>query len=661
MTEVVLVAMLLSVAVFTVPRKMKWALTMFITTAVSAAFFAVSIKVLIDGQALSSEALGLPIVTNGTATIDMLSAFFIAVVSIAAVSMVLYSRGYLKKYNETKPPVQITLHYFSMMQLFFSILFLLMLRDGFGFLFSWELMTISSFLLVMFFGEKPGTRKAALNYLFMMHIGFVALVAGFVMLRTAGLESNLDSLTAYFATNDMWPVFLAFLLGFGMKAGLFPLHIWLPEADPAAPGHVAGFMSGVMTKMGVYGLLRVVSALPGNGSMDAGLVLFIAGIVTSVWGVVLAVMQSDIRRKLAYSTMENVGIIITGIGFGLVARASGANVIALIAFGGAILHVAVHCFGKMILFMGAGNIYTSAGTNKIDMLGGLNRKMPVTSILFLVGILSLCALPPLAGFTSEFMLLLGMFKGVGGSATVSIVSVCGILFLALVGGMVVMAFTKLYGVVFLGRGRSEKAKLATEAGADRLSAMALPLAMILLIGVLPVWFFDMAVGLAGSALGSHSAFTVSSLLSKDVLTLAYALLFMVAMIVILWVIRKYTVKSRSVSESPTWMCGFPAVTPKMQYTGESFADGLGRISGRFMKNTGVAERPETDEIFPAPHRFNIGHGDKMGELFSVWWVGILRMVNTRFTRIRSGKVNHYVFFALLYLLLILVLTIFKII
>lgn len=658
MTELILVAMLLSVAVFAVPRKMKWALTMFITTAVAAAVFTVSLSVLTTGQTLSFLPVVLPVTVGDGAVLDMLSAFFALMVSVAAVSMVLYSRGYLRKFTDAKPPVQITLHYFCMMQLFFAVLLLLVLRDGFGFMFSWELMTISSFLLVLFFGEKRTARKAALNYLFMMHIGFVALVAGFVMLRSAGLPFTLDSLSRYFADNDMWPLLAVFLLGFGMKAGIFPLHIWLPEADPAAPGHVSGFMSGVMTKMGVYGLLRVVSAIPGEGAADAGLVLFIAGVVTSLWGVILAVMQGDIRRQLAYSTMENVGIIITAVGFGLVARAAGANVVSLIAFGGAVLHVAAHCFGKMMLFMGAGNIYTATGTNKADLLGGLNRRMPATSIIFLAGTLSICSLPPTAGFVSEFMLLTGMFKGVGGSAAMSIVSVCGILFSALVGGMVVMAFTKLYGVVFLGRARSPLGELATEAGSGRLAAMALPLAGVLLMGVLPVWFFDLAVRVAADAFGSHSAPTVSSLMSKEVLTMAFALLFMAAFTLALWVIRKYTLKSRTVAVSPTWMCGFTAVTPKMQYTGESFADGLGRISGRFVRNTGVAERPETDEIFPAPHRFNVGHGDKMGELLASWWVDILRLVNTRFTRIRSGKVNHYVFFALIYLLVIFLLTIF---
>lgn len=660
MAELVLIAMLLSVLIFAVPQKLKWPLAMLITSVVAGAFFVVGLKVLITGVGLSFDALSLPLIMGGEVKIDMLSAFFIVMVSLAVFSMVLYSRGYVRKYLSVKPPLQITIHYFSMMQLFFSILLILMLRDWLGFLFSWELMTISSFLLVMFFGEKRSTRKASMNYLLMMHIGLAALLSGFIMLHNAGLPATLDSLAAYFANNNSMPLFLVFLLGFGLKAGIFLLHVWLPEADPAAPAHISGFMSGAMTKMGVYGLLRVVSAIP-DGSMEIGLILFIAGIATGIWGVVLAVLQGDIRRQLAYSTMENIGIIVAAIGFGLIAKSQGFNTVALMAFGGAILHVAGHCFGKMILFMGAGNIYTAAGTNKIDSLGGLNRKMPLTSVLFFTGMLSLCALPPLAGFISEFVILLGMLKGIGGTGMMSIVSICGLLFMALTGGMVIIVFTKLYGVAFLGRPRSKKAERASEVGIGRLSAISVMLAAILLIGIFPVKFFEVAVSVADSVFGSHSAFAVSSLFSRGIHTLTYAVLFLVFFVVVLWGLRKYVMSNRIQAKSPVWMCGFPAVTPKMQYTGESYSEGLSRVSDRFIKNTGEAEYLATDEIFPAPHKFDVGHADKMGDLFAEWWVRILRMVNARFTRISSGKVNHYIFFALLYLLLIFFLTVFNII
>lgn len=652
--EAIIVLLLLSLLVFALPQRFGWAFTMLMTGTGAVLACIEAVGVLATGEAaVFSRGVGTVL---GGGAMDPLSAVFVIIASLSAVSVVLYSRGYLKSYQVRKPKVQLAIHKYCMAAVFFSILLVLTMRTGFGFLFSWELMTVSSFLLVLFYGEKAPVRRAAMNYLILMHVGFVFLLIGFVTVGISGLPASLDSLPAYFANHSAMPLFVVFLIGFGMKAGLFPLHIWLPEADPAAPGHISAYMSGVMTKMGVFGVLRVVSSI-GEGLWDVGLVLFIAGVVTAVWGVVLAVMQGDMRKKLAYSTMENIGVIFLGLGIGLMGKATGSWTLALLAIGGALLHVVTHCFMKHLLFMGVGNVISATGQVRIDVLGGLDKRMPVTSVLFAVGVTSICALPPLGGFVSEFMIYLGMFEGVGAAGAVGIISILGIMFMALTGGLVLMAFAKLYGVVFLGHPRSARAAEAREVSGYMLAAMAVPLAAVVLIGFMPFGSISMAFSVAGATFGIPDAGKLFGTLSADFAGLAGALLFLIGFTVLLWIVRRAMVRRRPQAEGPTWGCGFTSPTVRMQYTGESFSDGLGRISGRFVKNTGVSARLSGDEIFPEPHNFLIGHKDKMGEFLSRWWVAFLRMINSRFSQLRSGKINHYILYALLFIVLIFLLTI----
>ncbi len=597
-------------------------------------------------------------------SMDGLSALFVVIISIATLATLLYSRGYLAQYLDKKSSAHTSLHYTALVVLYFSMIAVVTASGGFIFLFAWELMTISSFVLILFDAERKEVVRAAIAYLIMMHIGFVFLLIGFVTLWSECGSADFAALTPYFAQHAVYPLFAIFLIGFGMKAGIFPMHVWLPEAHPAAPSHVSAVMSGVMIKTGVYGVLRVVSHIAQDQALyTVGVVLLAVGIVTGLWGVILAATQNDVKRLLAYSSIENIGVIFIGIGVAAIGKSDGSMVVALCGICGALLHTANHSFFKSLLFFGAGNLYSRTHTTSIDSLGGVARSMPVTAILFLVGCVAISALPPLNGFVSEFAIYLGIFDSIADGGAL-LTSALALIALSLIGGIVVLAFTKLYGTVFLGSPRSHVVAEAEEVDAWRLAAMALPLACIIFVGVMP----RMAMSIVVHAVGFFIPATyvdvqmLSSYAFDGALqSLAIVAWTLIAVIVALYLVRVWLLRRRKVEVGPTWGCGFTAPNVRMQYTGESFSEGLQSISKSLTENVGDGQAVDIGEIFPRSHDFDIHHKDRVGKLFTAWWVEMLHLINERIMRFRTGKINHYILFAFAFLILIFVLSIFDLI
>ena len=604
--------------------------TLFALAAISALLFAVPLRskgltalILIGIGALGSCALAVRTLVEGvptqlwsgpnalfhgdTGSMDTLSALFVLIIGIGSVASAAYSRGYLAAELAHKSPAHVSLHYTALTVMYYAMLGVVCSDGGFSFLFFWELMTVASFLLILYDAQRREVSRAALAYLIMMHIGFVLLVVGFVRLDAACGSATFDALGDCFRTRKALPLFLVFLAGFGMKAGMFPMHVWLPEAHPAAPSHVSALMSGVMIKTGVYGILRTVAALGDQPVLHtAGVILLALGIVTGLWGVILAATQNDVKRLLAYSSIDNIGVILLATGVAALGKASGNQIVALCGMAGALLHTLNHSFFKSLLFFGAGNILSQTHTTSLDALGGLSKHMPLTSILFLTGTAAICALPPLNGFISELLIYLGLFDGIASGSGI-LASAAGLAALALIGGLVVLAFTKLYGTVFLGAPRSHEVAEASEVDSLRIAAMALPL--VIVVAALLLW------------------------------------------------LRRRTLRGRRVAEGPTWGCGFTSPNVRMQYTGESFSEGLQSIATSLIQNSGEGSPVGKGEIFPDAHRFDIGHRDRIGRLFSAWWVELLRLINQRVMRLRTGKINHYVLFALAFLVLVFLLSI----
>ncbi|WP_290534809.1 proton-conducting transporter membrane subunit [Alistipes sp.] len=657
--------------------------TLIVLAAMTALLFAVPLRakgltalVLIGGGALWSCSMAVGTLLKGQQTLlwlasgplfggdsgsmDTLSALFVLIIGIGSVASAAYSRGYLAGELPHKSPAHVSLHYTSLVAMYYAMLGVVLSDGGYSFLFFWELMTVASFLLILFEAERREVRRAALSYLIMMHIGFILLLVGFVRVETATGSASFAALAEYFRTQPALPLFLVFLAGFGMKAGLFPMHVWLPEAHPAAPSHVSALMSGVMIKTGIYGILRTTAALGELPVLHtAGVILLAAGIVTGLWGIILAAMQNDVKRLLAYSSIENIGVILIGIGVAALGKASGNQYVALAGIAGALLHTVNHSFFKSLLFFGAGNLLTAVRTTSLDNLGGVARHMPMTGMLFLVGTAAICALPPLNGFVSELLIYLGIFDGIA-SGCDTLAAAAGLAALALIGGIALLAFTKLYGTAFLGAPRTHEVAEAREVDNIRIAAMALPLAGILFVGLFP--------GLATAAITRAAGFFLRTpadaadwLLSPTLQTAGRTAWLLLIVIWALYRLRRRLLRGRPVSEGPTWGCGFTAPNVRMQYTGESFSEGLQSIATSLTQNSGEGAPVQKGEIFPRTHSFDIGHRDRIGRLFSAWWVELLRRINARVMRLRTGKINHYILFALAFLALVFLLSLFNLI
>lgn len=591
---------------------------------------------------------------------DLLSALFVVITSIAAVSVTFYAKGYVAAYEDRKSPVQISLHYAALALMYFSMVSVVMFRGGFAFLFAWELMTITSFILVLFEGEKREVRRAAINYLVLMHIGFVFILSGFIIGSGEGELTGFDALGAYFATHNPLPLFLVFFVGFGMKAGIFPLHVWLPEAHPSAPSHVSALMSGIMVKMGVYGILRVLTYIQ-TDLYTIGIVVLCVGVVTGLWGIIFASLQNDLKKLLAYSTIENVGIIFMGVGIGVIGRAVGNETLFLLGMSGALLHVVNHSFFKPMLFMNAGSVYLATHTRNIDELGGLSRRMPVTTTLFLVGALAICALPPFNGFVSEFLIYLGLLKSIADGTTV-LWSIFSIAALSLIGGLAVLVFTKAFGVGFLGVPRTAKAEHVREVAPIMLCAQTLPLAGILLVGLFPAYAAKAVSAVVLHAFGSGEPVGATDILpfagSLNIMTWVVLLLIFVS--VAIYFLKTRAMMKRPVAESPTWGCGFTAPTDRMQYTGESFSEGVQRLTASLTNDASARNKKggeiSKDEIFAVKHDFGVRRQDRIDKLVASRWVYLVRKMNARLALFQTGKINHYVLHALLFLALVFLLT-----
>lgn len=650
-----LVAIAVIAAIFLTPLRQKvWVATGIIATLAIAAT-TLAIKALVEGS-VHLASFSTALFGEESFAVDKLSALFLIIISIASIAVVLYSRGYLEGYLKRYAEAHISMHYTALVILVASMMFVVMSSGGFSFLFAWELMTIASFILIPFEAERQETRRAALNYLVMMHIGFIFLVIGFVLVANVTGSANFTAIVEYFKIAKPLPLFVIMFIGFGMKAGLFPMHIWLPEAHPAAPSHVSAIMSGVMIKTGVYGIMRLMQAIDHNIDLlySIGLIVLLSGIVTGLWGVILAAMQNDIKRLLAYSSIENIGVILIGLGIAAVGHAAGSNLIGMCGMCGALLHTVNHSLFKTMLFLSAGNIYSKLHTTAMNQMGGLAKHMPITAILMLFATMAICALPPLNGFVSELLIYIGMFNGVSDGHEV-LYSIGGIIALSLIGGIVVLAFTKLYGVVFLGTPRSHHVAESTEVDNLRIGAMAIPAAIILIIGLFPQYAIRPIAIVAEAITGADKSIAVDHF-APTLSALSAAGWLLIAAILLLFALKHKLQSNRKIEQGPTWGCGFTATNTRMQYTGESFSEGLESIGRPLMKDTIDGRAVDKGEIFPLAHKYRIRHNDKVDSLLGQLWVKLMHGINEYVMRLRTGRVNNYITFALAFFVLVLILS-----
>ncbi|MBI5630694.1 MAG: hypothetical protein HY921_07410 [Elusimicrobia bacterium] len=507
--------------------------------------------------------------------VDSLSACFLLLVLIVGCCAGIYGEGYIAASRGHVPAVPAR---FFFLVLVAAMALLVGARNALLFMVAWETMALSAFGLVSCEHGRPEVRKAGLLYLLCAHVGSLCLLGLFALLgRNAGsLEFAAFATAPALPAAERAAVFLLALIGFGMKAGFMPLHVWLQEAHPAAPSHASAAMSGVMIEMGIYGLLRLLMIL-GPVSKAAALALVALGLITAVFGIMFAMAQRDLKRLLAYSSIENIGIILAGGGLGCYGLAVGSPALALLGFSGAILHTLNHGLFKSLLFLSAGAIYQAVGTRDIEAYGGLQKRMPWTCVLTAIGAAAICGLPPLNGFIGEWLIYSWLLRPDAGHGMLwtSLAAAA----LAAVGAFAVVAFTKGYGLTCLGQPRSEEARRAREPAWIMLGPMAFLAALCVGIGVFPGPALGVAFAAAGEVGRIEPALLCAGLDQWSRLLGVVGLMGagVCALSALFWLLRRSLLARRRVACGPTWGCGFTAPTPRMQYTGSSYPAPLARV------------------------------------------------------------------------------------
>jgi hydrogenase-4 component B len=596
--------------------------------------------------------LGLPWV-GANFRLDALAALFLAIINLGGAGASLFALGYGA--HETTPGRVLAFYpaFLAGMNL------VIIAADAFTFLIAWEFMSLSSWALVMTHHKDAANRRAGFVYLIMASFGTLALLLAFGLL--AGSSGNYDFASMNSVARADWipgVVLILALLGAGSKAGLVPLHVWLPLAHPAAPSHVSALMSGVMTKVAAYGFIRIIFDLNGPPAWWWSIIVLAIAAITAVLGVLNALLEHDLKRLLAYSTIENVGIVFIGLGLALAFKANAMAAAAALALTGALLHSINHSLFKSLLFFGSGAVLSATGERNIEKLGGLIHTMPRTAFLVLGGCLAISALPPLNGFASEWL----AFQAILLSPSLPqwglklMVPAVGAM-LALGAALSAACFVRAYGITFLGRSRSRV--IASETDLFSQAAMGIFLLLCLLLGIVPGLAIDAMAPLAQQLVGqSMPPQTGNAWLSIVPVTQGRssyngALVFVFVAISTLSAVEMiHRFASRAVRRSPAWDCGFPDPSPATQYTADSFAQPIRRVFADVV----FLARERVDMPLPGdmrPARLTVTLRDLCWDtiyapLANAIWLAAVRLNHLQFLTIR--KYLSLVFVALITLL-----------
>ncbi len=451
-------------------------------------------KTLLSGQTFQAELWRIASLGVISLKIDRLSALFIFVTGIVFLPVSIYSARYLERYLGRYSLKSFAVFYHL---LFASIILILISADVLSFILAWEIMSILAYLLVNYEQDKENNTRSGLLMLAMSEAGTLAVVLGFLLLaRVSGHLDfvSLKSAAAGMGNTTRLAVFLLAFFGFSVKAGLIPVNSWLPRAHTAAPGSFSAILSGATLNLGIYGIIRINADILPQTSVGAGMIVLIIGSLSALLGILYATTENDMKKMLAHSSIENMGIIAVGLGAGFIFSALGRPALAGIAFIAALYHMTNHSLFKTLLFLGAGGIDSGTGTRNMDRLGGLIKSMPWTGLFFLVGALSIAALPPFNGFVSEWLTLQTLLRSVTlQSAPVKIVFALSGAALALTAGLAVTCFVKAFAMSFLGIARSETARKAVELPWSMRTAMAFLAFLSLIAGILPTYIIPLIV------------------------------------------------------------------------------------------------------------------------------------------------------------------------
>ncbi len=573
--------------------------------------------------------------------IDALSAFFLVPLFVLGALCTVYGYGYLQSHPSGQAVVGGA--FFNLLIL--SMVGVLLARDAVVFLIAWELMTVTSYALMTLDHGEAEVRRAGFVYLIAGHLGVVALLGLFLTLGGPTASFGFAAMAKAAAQGPAPFIVALTLVGFGVKAGLVPLYVWLPEAHAAAPSHISAFMSGVLVKMGVYGILRMLGWLPPLAWL--GYLLVGLGILGALLGIALALYQRDMKRSFAYSTVENVGLIVLGLGLAEVGQVHHQPLLSALGLAAALLHVWNHATMKGLLFLGAGSILHSTGSKDLEKLGGLLKRMPWTGAAIMGGAVAVAGLPPLNGFVSEFFLYDALLTGglsLGRFLGLLAVLVAG--GLALVGGLAALTFLRVSGIALLGEPRSEASAKAHESSSWMVAPLVVLMSVCLLISVFPVAVLEMFESVMRGQLGAEALAAFAPLVeAKGAVTMLSRCLGAVWLALLVAGLGTWLWIGRVPTSVITWSCGYLKPTARMQYTASSFAE----LFTELLLPKRLRPRAQPVLVkwsFPAPTRYSARHEDPLTrgfyEPFFVRWAD-------RFSHLRwlqQGVLNAYLFYIL---------------
>lgn len=600
--------------------------------------------------------------------LDLLSGYFLVVVGLLAFFVSLYSIGYVKAFLGLRPVTRLVVFY----TIFLAGMFLVVLADdALFFLIAWEMMAAASYFLVLFEDERIENRRAAFLYLVVAHVGAIGILLSFGVM--AGLATGFTGFESY--TFDAMRetelpeglATLAFLLaffGFAAKAGVIPLHIWLPEAHPVAPSNVSALMSGVMLKTAIYGIVRVTFDLIGDFPWWWGALVLVFGLVSAVLGVLYALMQHDLKRLLAYHSVENIGIILIGIGLAMIFTSFDMSLLAALALIAGLYHTLNHAMFKGLLFMGAGAVLHATRERNMEEMGGLIRFMPWTAVFFLIGCISISALPPFNGFVSEWLTYQAFLLSPAlPSPLLNLLIPLGAALLALTSALAAACFVKAFGVTFLGHHRGHHHGRVHEADWFMRSGMLLAALTCLALGILPTvmirWMDPLAEYLVGGTIAASASgigWMWLTPIAAERASYAAPIAFLGILSVVIVTYLMLHTRPGAIRRGPLWDCGFEKVTSRMQYTATSFSMPLRRIFGYLfsIKEHVRQVPPVSHPAFPQRLHYHLRVRDR----FWLWLyqpvVDASFWLSRRIGRMQQGRIQIYLIYSFVTILVLLI-------
>ncbi len=614
---------------------------------------------------LNAELLPLSLPNVGlTIRLDSLSAFFTLIISVVGLALSIYSVGYARDFAMRKS-VGVMGSLFNALLLATSIVFLA--DNAFSFVFVWEIMAAVSYLLISFEHEDSETRRAGIVFFVMSHIGTGCLILGFLLLFQASGSysfSSFHNIGMSMASGPRDAAFLLFVIGFGVKAGIVPFHIWLPVAHPVAPSNVSALLSGVIIKTGIYGLTRVCFDFLGEPPLWWGVVILVMGTISALIGVLYALMEHDLKRLLAYHSIENIGIIWMGLGAALIFLTTHHPVLAALALIAGLYHTLNHAIFKALLFLGAGAVLHSTGLRNMEEMGGLVKRMPRTALYFLIGSVAISALPPLNGFVSEWLTYQALLQGFNATPSLArLLFPIGAALLALTGALAAACFVKAFAITFLAQPRSARAAQAHEVSKTMLAGMGMLSALCFGLGLFPAQFvaiFDsLTLQLTGCAISGQigSDTVILSGLGENAETLAplgigIAAICLLPIPLALW---WWFGRGAERRVGPTWDCGLRELTPRMEYTATGFSKPLRIIfRGIFRPHRALSSSFEFSRYFATTIRFETRVEETFEKRFYRPMQRLILVGSRRMRALQAGSLQAYLIYIFVTFLILLV-------